>query len=265
MNGRPGDQWRSGRRLMQHDDYDSVVVDADRPGDDAQMFALAPVSLWLEDYSEVKALFADWRRAGVSKLREFLREDPERVKACSARIHVIKVNQRTLSLFEARDLPHLVQNLGRVFRDDMLHTHVDELVQLWEGQTQFFSHTVNYTLTGRRLDIQLKGSVLPGHEHDWSRVLVAIEDVTARESARRSLAVSEQYARGLFELSPVSLWVEDFSSIKRLLDDIRDRGITDLRVFTDVHPEFVARCMSEIRVIDVNKHTLSMFMAPDKP
>ncbi len=128
-----------------------------------------------------------------------------------------------------------------------------------------FSHTVNYTLSGRRLDIQLKGTIVPGHEHDWSRVLVAIEDVTARESARRALAVSEQYARGLFELSPVSLWVEDFSSIRRLLDDIRGRGITDLRVFTDVHPEFVARCMSEIRVVDVNKHTLSLFMAPDKP
>ncbi len=127
---------------MQHDDYDSVVADADRLGDDAQMFELAPVSLWVEDYSQVKALFADWRRAGVSKLRDFLHEDPERVKACSARIHVLKVNQRTLSLFEAHDLPHLVQNLGRVFRDDMLHAHVDELVQLWEGQSQFFSHTV---------------------------------------------------------------------------------------------------------------------------
>jgi diguanylate cyclase (GGDEF)-like protein len=106
--------------------------------------------------------------------------------------------------------------------------------------------------------------VLPGHGHDWSRVLVALEDVTARESARRALALSEQYARGLFEHSPVSLWVEDFSSIKRLMDEIRCRGITDLRVFTDVHPEFVARCMSEIRVIDVNKHTLSLFSAPDK-
>ncbi|MBV9235187.1 MAG: sensor domain-containing diguanylate cyclase, partial [Xanthobacteraceae bacterium] len=91
-----------------------------------------------------------------------------------------------------------------------------------------------------------------------------LEDVTARESARRALALSEQYARGLFEHSPVSLWVEDFSSIKRLMDEIRCRGITDLRVFTDVHPEFVARCMSEIRVIDVNKHTLLQFSAPDK-
>ena len=129
---------------------------------------------------------------------------------------------------------------------------------------RLITHSVNYTLSGRRIEIDLKGIVLPGHEHDWSRVLVALEDVTARESARRALALSEQYARGLFEHSPVSLWVEDFSSIKRLMDEIRCRGITDLRVFTDVHPEFVTRCMSEIRVIDVNKHTLSLFGAPDK-
>jgi diguanylate cyclase (GGDEF)-like protein len=96
-------------------------------------------------------------------------------------------------------------------------------------------------------------------------VLVAVEDVTERENARRELAVSDAYARGLFQHSPVSLWVEDFSAIKTLLDEVRLRGIRDLRVFTDVHPEFVERCMSEIRVIDVNRHTLQIFAAPDKP
>ena len=95
-------------------------------------------------------------------------------------------------------------------------------------------------------------------------MLVAIEDVTEREGARRRLAMSENYARGLFEHSPVSLWVEDFSGVKRLLDEVRERGIDDFRVFTDVHPEFVARCMSEIRVLDVNSHTLELFGAPDK-
>ena len=101
---------------MQHDDYDSVVADNDRLGDDTQMFELAPVSLWIEDYSQVKALFADWRRAGVSKLRDFLHEDPERVKACSARIHVVKVNQRAIDVRPT--IPHL-DNLGRVFHDNM--------------------------------------------------------------------------------------------------------------------------------------------------
>lgn len=234
-------------------------------GDDAEMFDLAPVSLWLEDFSAVRQLFDEWRAAGVTDLAGHLRGDPARIKACSERIRVLKVNARTLTLFEAADLDHLVANLGRVFRDDMLERHVEELTALWDGRTEFFSHSVNYSLSGRRIDIQMTGRVLPGSEQSLDRVLIAIEDVSERENARRQQAISENYARGLFEHSPVSLWVEDFSAIKLLLDEIRDRGIDDLRVFTDVHPEFVQRCMSEIRVLDVNQETLDLFQAPNKP
>ena len=186
-------------------------------------------------------------------------------RAISERIRVLKVNRRTLELFEAADLDELVGNLGQVFRDDMLDRHAEELTALWNGHSEFFSHSVNYSLSGRRIDIQMTGRVLPGHEQSLGRLLVAIEDVSERENARRQHAISESYARGLFEHSPVSLWVEDFGAIKKLLDEIRDLGIDDLRVFTDVHPEFVQRCMSEIRVLDVNQETLDLFQAPDKP
>ncbi len=231
---------------------------------EAGMFELAPVSLWLEDFSGVKSLFEQWRAAAITSARDYLTADPARVKDCSDRIRILRVNRKTLSLFEADNLDHLAANLGRIFRDDMLKSHIEELSQLWDGRTEFVSHTVNYTLSGKRLDIQLKGAVLPGYEHSWERVLIAIEDVTERETARRRLTVSEDYARGLFQHSPVSLWVEDFSNVKGLLDEARDQGISDFRVFTDVHPEFVERCMSEIRVLDVNRHTLDLFGAPDK-
>ncbi|KND57874.1 PAS/PAC domain [Candidatus Paraburkholderia schumanniana] len=242
----------------------SQFMPASAPEDDADMFDLAPVSLWLEDFSAVREQFERWRAAGVADLHAFLADDPRRIAECSSRIQVLKVNQRTLSLFSARDVDHLVQNLDRVFRDDMLTTHVDELEQLWSGKPRFVSQTVNYTLDGKRLDVLLKAVILPGHEHDWSRVLVTIEDITELEAVRRTAATSELYARGLFEHSPVSLWVEDFSSVKTLLDDIRERGIVDFRTFTNVHPEFVERCMQEIHVLDVNQHTLRMFAAPDK-
>ncbi|MFN3350278.1 diguanylate cyclase domain-containing protein [Pseudorhodoplanes sp.] len=232
--------------------------------DDAEMFDLAPVSLWLEDYSALKALFESWREEGVTDLRAHLLADAARVKQCSGCIRLIKVNKKTLSLFEAADIDHLIANLGQVFRDDMLTTFVEELVQLWESKPSFESHTVNYTLSGKRLDIQLHGAILPGYEDSWERVLISIEDVTARENARRQLTQSENYAHGLFAHSPVSLWVEDFSGVKSLLDEVRQRGITDFRVFTDVHPEFVTRCMNEIRVLDVNRRTLDMFGAADK-
>ncbi|HET9644194.1 MAG TPA: sensor domain-containing diguanylate cyclase [Burkholderiaceae bacterium] len=228
------------------------------------MFELAPVSLWLEDYSALKGLFDKWRQRGVVDLRAWLREQPEALAECSRCIRVLRVNRHTLQLYGAQDQDELVARLDEVLRDEMLDQHVEELIQLWEGCSHFSSETVNYTLQGARLQILLKGSVLPGHEHDWARVLLAIEDVTERARAERALRGSEQYAKGLFEHSPVSLWVEDFSTIRSLLQEVRERGVDDFRVFIDVHPEFVTRCMQEIRVIDVNQQTLAMFRAPDK-
>jgi diguanylate cyclase (GGDEF)-like protein len=231
----------------------------------ADMFELAPVSLWLEDYSELKALFERWRAQGVRDLRAHLRADRERVGECSRCLKVLRVNARTLQLYGAASEAELIANLDSVFRDDMFDELVEELAQLWEGRSHFSSQTVNYTLEGKRLAILLNATVLPGHEQDWSRVLLSIEDVTARARAERALRASEQHAKGLFEHSPVSLWVEDFSTIRQLLDEVRGRGIDDFRTFIDVHPDFVERCMREIRVIDVNRQTLVTFRAPDKP
>ena len=72
---------------------------------------------------------------------------------------------------------------------------------------------------------------------------------------------------GWARLIPVALgdtaWAK-FPSVKKLIDEVREQGITDLRIFTDVHEEFVRRFISEIRIIDINRHTLELFGAPDK-
>jgi len=227
-------------------------------------FDAAPTSLWLEDYSQLRALFNDWRSAGVTDLRAYLAQDPSRVAQCSASMRILRVNASTLALFGASSLDELSSRLDEVFRDEMHAAYIDELDQLWQGFPRFESKTVNYALDGRRLDLLLKGVILPGHEASWSRVLVAVENITPLEQAHRQLIASEEYARGVFEQAPVSLWVEDFSVVKSLLDDLRGQGISDFRTFTDVHPEFVDRCMAEIRVIDVNRYTLFMFNAADK-
>lgn len=228
------------------------------------MFELAPVSLWLEDYSALKRLFDSWRAAGVADLRAHLAEDPARVRECSAALKVLRVNRRTLELFAAADQQTLEANLDKVFRDDMHHAVHHELEALWEGRLEFANRSVNYALDGRRLDVQIRARVLPGAEADWSRVLLSLEDVTAEVRGAQQLRRSEQYARDLFEHSPVSLWVEDFSAVKNLLDGVRAQGIDDFKTFLTVHPEFVTRCMQEIRVIDVNQQTLRMFGAASK-
>lgn len=228
------------------------------------MFDLAPVSLWLEDYSGLKSLFERWRNEGVTDLAAYLREDVTRVQTCTQELKILRVNQHTLDLFHAPNLQTLQSRLGEVFRDDMHTSVIAELEQLWNGELEFTNQTCNYTLNGQRLDVKLRARVLKGHESTWNRVLLTLENITAEESARKLLIQREGYARNLFELSPVSLWVEDFSSIRILMDEVRERGIQDFSTFVRVHPEFVSRCMEEIRVIDVNQHTLHMFGAESK-
>ncbi len=232
--------------------------------DDAEIFELAPISLWAEDYSGLRRLFRQWRAAGVTDLLGHLRDDPRHIRQCIAAIRIVKVNRRTLTMFGAADLAALNAHLNHVMGGNNYAARAEELLQLWQGATSFAFTGVGYALDGRRLDVRVNTRIMPGHEATWSRVLVALEDVTAEQQALRQLRVSETYARGLFEQSPVSLWVEDFSVIKRRLDGLRAKGVLDLRRYIELYPEFVRQCVRDIRLIDINQQSLPLFAAPDK-
>ncbi|HQT68611.1 MAG: histidine kinase [Rhodospirillales bacterium 20-60-12] len=232
--------------------------------EDSALFEHAPIALWAEDFSALKPIFDDWRTQDISDLSLHLRDNPALVKRCAQSIKVLQVNRRGLDMLGAADLDDLISHLPLILRDEVLPAYAQELLQLWAGKTSFSSKSLNYALDGRRIHIRINGTILPGYEADWSRVIVAIEDITAEETASQQLLRSEMHARALFHDSPVSLWVEDFSTIKSLLDGLKARGISDFRTFTDVHPDFIERCMREIHVIDVNQHTLRLFGAPDK-
>tara|TARA_R110000850_G_scaffold168543_1_gene293508 strand:- start:21027 stop:22550 length:1524 start_codon:yes stop_codon:yes gene_type:complete len=229
-----------------------------------EFFEIMPNSLWLEDYSQLYDLFENWRSQGITDLRDYLAEDATRVAQCSACIKVLHVNRKTLDMFNAASFDELSSRLNEVLRDDMLEAHIGELEQLWAGNDRFESKSVNYTLNGERLDVLIRAVILPDHKKRWDRVLVSLDNITELENAHRRVLASEQYARGIFEYAPVSLWVEDFHRIKILLEEVRERGITDFRTFTDVHPDFVEQCMSEIKVLDVNQYTIDMFKAKNK-
>ena len=127
-------------------------------------------------------MYQRWREEGGDDLEAYLRADPSLLAQCSAALRVLQVNQRTLDLFAAPDQLTLVAQLGQIFRDDMHHSLVRELVELWEGRLEYSNESVNYALDGRRLDVRVNVRVnvrvLPGHEEHWSRVLVSLEDIT---------------------------------------------------------------------------------------
>ena len=221
------------------------------------LFEYAPVSLWEQDFSAIKRLFDDLRSQGVKSLDAHLLMHPEFIDLCMSQIRVLDVNLQTVAMLKADSKEHLIANLERVFRDGMRRHMRDELRALWNGDVKWSGEGVNYTLSGEPVDIILHWRILPEYEENWERVLVTIEDITARRRAERRLV-------SLFEASPISLWEEDYSAIKKYFDELRAQGVTDLRDYLAQQPEAVLHCAGLIKVINVNQRTLELFGAASK-
>ena len=95
-------------------------------------------------------------------------------------------------------------------------------------------------------------------------IIWVAHNITVRKQAEEAQRINEARYRNLFEDSPVSLWEEDFSEVKRYLDELKQKGVNDFKVYFESHPDEVTECISRIIIIDVNKAALRLVHAETK-
>jgi diguanylate cyclase (GGDEF)-like protein len=91
------------------------------------------------------------------------------------------------------DEAELLSRIDDVFQGEVQSYFIEELIELWDGKLQQQHEVLNYTLNGEPLNLILHLTIMPGYEHDWSRVLVALTDISARKKAEASLAYLGKY------------------------------------------------------------------------
>ncbi|MHA2068920.1 MAG: PAS domain S-box protein, partial [Candidatus Thorarchaeota archaeon] len=165
------------------------------------LFNNSPVSMWEEDFTEVKVWLDTLRDEGVSDLESYLRENPEATRHAISLVQVVDVNHRSIVMFEADSKKHLMENLGSLFADETHTSYVGELVAIWEGEPdrlQFESSSL--TLKGKQLHtgITWKVPIIEG-KMDLSRVIVAISDITHRIEFEEALRTSEERYRTIVQ------------------------------------------------------------------
>ena len=158
------------------------------------LFEDSPVSVWEEDYSQVRVVLDEIMESGVTDLRAHFQVNPGLATELGALVRVVDVNQATLDLYRATTKDELLGSLGLVLGEASDPDIADQLATLAEGHRRFESETVLYRLNGETGVCVVSGSIAPGSEESWSKVFVSVVDVTDRKEMERLLQEAMQAA-----------------------------------------------------------------------
>src|SRR4029077_3387124 len=154
------------------------------------IFQTAGVSIWEEDFSQVKAAIDDLKAQGVRNFRQYLAGHPEFVRQATSMAKILDVNDVTVKLFGARSKDELLVSLHKVYLPETEEVFAGELIAIAEGRTSFESETVLQTLNGNRLAV-LFTITLPPRPAKLKSVLVSITDITERKRAEEALSKAQ--------------------------------------------------------------------------
>ncbi|MHA1939230.1 MAG: PAS domain S-box protein, partial [Candidatus Thorarchaeota archaeon] len=175
------------------------------------LFNNSPVSMWEEDFTEVKAWFDNLREEGVTELSAYLDDNPEAVKHALSLVRVVDVNSRSIEMYEADDKEQLMKDFAALFADETYAGFRKELMAIWEGKPDRLQfESIGITLKGRRLHtgITWKAPILEG-EMDLSGVMVAISDISHRMAFEEALRFSEEKYRTIVDAMEDMVFVYD--------------------------------------------------------
>ncbi len=146
------------------------------------LFDHAAVSLWEEDFSEVKRYLDGLETADLAEL---LRDDPEAVRQAAVRVDLLDVNPATVALLEAPDKAEVLAGLHCHFNAKSLEVFREELIAFVGGAERFDGEASITTFNGREIEVAISAVMVPGHAADWSRLVVSLVDISGHRRAER--------------------------------------------------------------------------------
>ena len=146
------------------------------------LFEDSPISLWEEDFSQLKKEIDKLKMEGVRDFHYFLSTNLDVVKKLMEKIVIINVNQATIKLFKAESKENFINGIGNLVLPDSIPPTAEIYATLAEGGNQYIGEIRHKDFTGTSFYTVLRLAIAPGYEDTWEKVFVSIIDITDRKN-----------------------------------------------------------------------------------
>ena len=149
----------------------------------------APVALWEQDWSAVRAALDALEQAGVHDLAAWLQTHPEELHRLARLVRIIDTNGAALAQVRANegDLRRGALGLAQNFDDSALPRFGDALLALAGGAHVYECESSFVRLDGAVRQNELSLLVMPGHADSLDFIMVSSLDITERKRMNAEL------------------------------------------------------------------------------
>lgn len=218
------------------------------------LFENSPVSIWEEDFSEVKAYLDNLKDVALPDFKTYLADHPEVVSECAGLVKILDVNKASLNLYGAQDKSILLNSPSAIIPDETFDTFQQELSAIWRGERSLTLDGVARTLEDERRDVTIIWAVAPGSEDSYARVLVSLIDITERRLAEEEIRTRRDELSALYELSRALAEANDLDTVLDLVSRqaVESVHTTFARIALLEGDQLVTRSAYQIRALEHN-------------
>jgi len=150
-------------------------------------FENAPISLWIEDFSEVKKRIDALVKESNTDIKTYITNNAETLTKLASLVTVKDVNNAAVKLYKAKSKEDLLDNLPKVFTENSNTGFTKLLVDILLGEKEAEVESVNKTLDGHEINTLVKFNVIDGSEDTLENVVVSVENITDKKETENKI------------------------------------------------------------------------------